>query len=81
MQKFQDVLEFIFIFTFVAIAIIALCTAGLLITQGIIEQINREPQACDNFMSVSCLDQRMGECLALEKYTTDQCAVLVANTR
>jgi hypothetical protein len=39
------------------------------------------PQTCDNPASLACLDQRVTECLALEKYTVDQCVQLVGEGR
>ena len=35
-------------------------------------------KACYNIVSQSCIDYRMDECLASERYTRDECILLVA---
>jgi hypothetical protein len=41
----------------------------------------RQPQPCDDSQSFICLDHRVQECVASEKYTQDQCVTIVGGNK
>ena len=63
-------------FVFVVAMLVAVLVVALIFILSVAFQ---PPQACDNSASLACLDQRVEGCLALEKYTRQECIDLVGS--
>ena len=63
-------------FVFVVTMLVAVLVIALIV---ILSMAFQPSQVCDKPASLACLDQRVEECLALEKYTRQECIDLVGS--
>lgn len=64
-----------------AAAIFSLILIGIIAIGFCIYMATRQPKPCDAPQSFSCIDQRVQECMASDKYSKEQCVILVGGNK
>lgn len=74
-EKHADTINIVMAIIFVAVFVILFMTLAV----KSIDESHANP--CHDPQSFTCLDQRVHECVASEKYTQEQCVILVGGNK